>query len=76
MVPLKLSQNFKFCWFFLQDESIGTIVRSSNQTPYIVPISFKPPSKLNIWIFVEQIYIYIWQKQSVLGYLDCKTPLG
>ncbi len=70
MVPLKPSQNFKFCQFFLQDESIGTIVGSSNQTPYIDLISFKPPSKLDIWIFVEQyiyiyIYIYIYDRNKV-----------
>jgi hypothetical protein len=54
MVPLQPLQNFKFRQFFLEDESNGTIVGPSNQTPDIVPTSFEPPFEVDLWISVEE----------------------
>jgi hypothetical protein len=41
-------------FFFLQDESIGIDARYRNQTPNIVPTSFKLPSKIDLWISIEE----------------------
>jgi hypothetical protein len=54
MAPLKPPQNFKFHRFILQHESSGIVAKSISQTLDIVPISFEPPFKVDVWISIEE----------------------